>query len=170
MRHLVLAAALLAPTPKPNLRAPVAHATLHAPVAHATLHAPVAHACISSPFGPRRRIGPQAPAAFHRGVDLRAPAGGIVSAVGAGTVIGIHRRGPGGLEVVVRHSGFTALYAHLGSVAPALADGATRLAAGQRIGVVGRTGVTYGTHLYFEMRVNGAPVDPAPLLGLSRCG
>ena len=130
---------------------------------------PVAHGCITSPFGPRRRIGPQAPAGFHRGVDLRAPAGGAVSAVATGVVIGIHRRGPGGLEVVVRHAGFTALYAHLGSVAPALAEGVTRLVAGQRIGVVGRTGVTYGTHLYFEITVNGTPVDPAPLLGMSAC-
>jgi murein DD-endopeptidase MepM/ murein hydrolase activator NlpD len=133
------------------------------------LLAPVAHACISSPFGPRRRIGPQAPAAFHRGVDLPAPAGGVVTSVAAGQVVGIHRRGLGGLEVAVRHDGYTALYAHLGSVAPALAEGATRLSAGQRIGVVGRTGVTYGTHLYFEILVNDSPVDPETLLGVPRC-
>ncbi len=90
-------------------------------------------------------------------------------AVAPGRVIGIHRRGLGGLEVAVRHGGYVALYAHLGSVAPPLAEGKTTLAAGERIGVVGRTGVTYGTHLYFEMMVNGAPVDPAPLLGVAAC-
>jgi murein DD-endopeptidase MepM/ murein hydrolase activator NlpD len=133
------------------------------------LLSPVANACISSPFGPRRRIGPHAPAAFHRGVDLPAPAGGAVSAVAAGHVVGIHRLGPGGLQVTVRHDGYTAIYAHLGRVTPGLAEGRTRLAAGQPIGVVGRTGVTYGTHLYFEILVNGQPVDPGPMLGLSHC-
>src|SRR5450755_1166068 len=63
-----------------------------------SLLAPVTPACVSSPFGPRRRIGPSAPAAFHRGIDLPAPAGAPVHAAAAGTVVSIHRRGPGGLE------------------------------------------------------------------------
>jgi murein DD-endopeptidase MepM/ murein hydrolase activator NlpD len=133
------------------------------------LQPPVRPACVSSPFGPRRQIGPQAPAAFHRGIDLPAMAGAPVFAVAAGQVVGIHRRGPGGLEVVIRHDHFTALYAHLGSVAPALAEGKSRVAAGERIGVVGRTGVTYGTHLYFEVLIDGQPINPQPLLGLQCC-
>jgi len=139
-----------------------------APPAPAQLLAPVAHACISSPFGMRRPPGPHA-IGFHYGIDLPAPAGGAVLAVAPGQVIGIHRRGPGGLEVVIRHGGFVAVYAHLGSVTPALASGRTRVAAGERIGVVGHSGVTYGMHLFFEVLVGGRPVDPNPYLGLSAC-
>ena len=129
---------------------------------------PVAHACISSPFGTRPPPGPHA-IGFHNGIDLPAPAGGAVRAVAAGQVIGIHRRGPGGLEVVIRHPGFVAIYAHLGSVTPALAWGKTRVAAGERIGVVGHSGVTYGMHLFFAVLVGGRPVDPAPFLAVRRC-
>ncbi|MDE2199010.1 MAG: M23 family metallopeptidase [Rhodospirillales bacterium] len=133
------------------------------------LAAPVRPACITSPFGPRARIGPQAPAGMHDGVDLRAPAGGAVYAVAPGEVLSIRRRGPGGLEVTIRHPGFIAIYAHLGRVTPALAEGRRRVAAGTPIGVVGHSGVTYGMHLYFEVLVGGRPVDPAPLLGVSAC-
>ncbi len=135
----------------------------------ASLLPPVAHACISSPFGVRRAPGPHA-IGFHNGIDLPAPAGGPVVTVAPGQVIGIHRRGPGGLEVVVQHNGFVAIYAHLGSVTPALASGRTRLGAGERIGVVGHSGVTYGMHLFFAVLIGGQAVDPAPLLALKRCG
>jgi murein DD-endopeptidase MepM/ murein hydrolase activator NlpD len=131
---------------------------------------PVAQSCITSPFGPRRAIGPQAPAAFHRGVDLRAPAGAAVTAVAPGRILAIHRRGMDGMEVAIRHDGYVALYAHLGNLAPPVALGRSTVKAGDRIAVVGRTGVTYGTHLYFEILVDGQPVDPEPLLGLPRCG
>lgn len=60
-------------------------------------------------------------------------------------------------------------YAHLGTVAPALASGKRALAQGEVLGRVGRTGVTYGTHLHFEVWVNGEMVDPAPYFQLRRC-
>jgi len=136
--------------------------------APAPLLPPVAHACISSPFGNRRAPGPHA-IGFHNGIDLPAPAGGVVTAVAPGQVIGIHRRGPGGLEVLIQHNGFVGVYAHLGRVTPALATGKTRVAAGDRIGVVGHSGVTYGMHLFFAILVGGHAVDPAPILALSHC-
>jgi len=138
------------------------------PPAPVPLVAPVTHACISSPFGMRRPPGPHA-YGFHNGIDLPAPAGGPVFAVAAGQVIGIRRRGPGGLEVLIRHPGFVAVYAHLGRVTPALAMGRTKVAAGERIGVVGHSGVTYGMHLFFAILVGGRAVDPAPFLALERC-
>lgn len=130
---------------------------------------PVASGCLSSPFGPRHYVGPQAPAGFHPGVDLPAPAGGAVIAVAAGEILSIHKRGAGGLEVAVRHGPYIALYSHLGRVTPSLAEGARHLASGQELGVVGRTGVTYGTHLFFEVMLDGKPIDPAPLLGALPC-
>lgn len=131
---------------------------------------PVSPGCVTSPFGPRFLA--QAPVAghFHWGVDLRAGAGAPVVAVAAGRIIRIDREGMGGLEVLVQHNGFRALYAHLGMVSPAIADGARSLMAGQRIGRIGRTGLTLGTHLYFEIHIAGRRVDPAPYLGVQPCG
>ena len=131
---------------------------------------PVTPGCVTSPFGPRSLA--QAPFAghYHWGLDLRAAAGARVVAVAPGRILRIDREGMGGLEVLVQHPGFQALYAHLGMVAPAIADGAKILAAGQWIGRVGRTGLTLGTHLYFEIHVDGKRVDPAPYLGVQPCG
>jgi len=133
------------------------------------LRAPVRSACISSPFGPR--VLPNRPLAgmYHYGVDLPAPAGEAVRATAPGKVIRVQENGPGGLEVFVQHDGFVGIYSHLGMVAPALAGGKISLAAGDELGVVGNTGVTYGMHLYFEMLLAGRPVDPAPYLGVPLC-
>jgi murein DD-endopeptidase MepM/ murein hydrolase activator NlpD len=133
---------------------------------------PVRPACMSSPFGDRPAPGPHA-IGFHRGIDIPAPAGAAIYAVADGHVSSIHRRGPGGLEIAISHQGaagpYVSLYAHLGLIAPAFASGRSVVHAGDRIGVVGRSGVIYGTHLYFELLVGGIPVDPAPYFGMIAC-
>lgn len=130
---------------------------------------PVEAACISSPFGPRSGAGPRA-SSFHTGIDLPAPAGAWVRAAAAGDVVAIRRRGAAGLEVELRHAdGRATRYAHLGTVAPALANGRRRVAQGEPIGRIGRTGITYGTHLHFELVVGGERVDAAPLFNLPPC-
>jgi murein DD-endopeptidase MepM/ murein hydrolase activator NlpD len=133
---------------------------------------PVRPACVSSPFGARRAPGPHA-TGFHNGIDLPAAAGAPVFAAASGVITTIHKRGPGGLELAISHRGasgpYTTLYAHLGTIAPAFADGKTSVKAGERIAVVGRSGVIYGTHLYFEVLVEGRPVDPSGLLGVVPC-
>jgi murein DD-endopeptidase MepM/ murein hydrolase activator NlpD len=130
---------------------------------------PVSPTCITSPFGPRVLPGRPIAGTFHYGIDLRAPPGSAVRAVAAGQVIGIDRRGAGGLEVRVRHGGFTALYSHLGLLAPALLQGERTVAAGEKIAVVGRSGLTFGPHLYFEMIIDGHRVDPAPYVQTQLC-
>src|SRR5690242_8762526 len=130
---------------------------------------PVLPSCISSAFGPR--VLPSQPEAgtYHYGVDLPAPAGAAVVAAAPGTVIRVQRKGPGGLEMLVQHDGFVGIYSHFGSIAPPFAEGKRTVAAGEKLGVVGRTGVTSGAHLYFEMILDGKPVDPAPYLRLPHC-
>ena len=130
-------------------------------VAQAVLQPPVTPACVSSPFGWRHAVGPNAPAGFHNGIDLPAPAGALVHAAAAGTVLVIKRQGLGGVTVHLGHPGrLTTLYAHLGNLVPALAEGRRTVAAGEPLGHVARTGVTYGTHVFFAVLANGQAVDP----------
>ena len=135
-----------------------------------TLLPPVTPACISSPFGMRHAVGPHAPAAFHNGVDLPAPAGALVHAAADGRVLVIKRQGLGGVTVHLQHAdGSVTLYAHLGNLVPALAEGRRDIRAGEALGHVARTGVTYGTHVFFAVLRGGVAVDPEPLLGVARC-
>lgn len=106
---------------------------------------------------------------FHYGIDLRAPLGAPVRAIATGQIIGIDRRGAGGLEIRIRHDGFVALYAHLGLLTPALERGKRSVAAGEKLAVVGHSGLTYGPHLYFEIILDGQRVDPAPYLQTTAC-
>jgi murein DD-endopeptidase MepM/ murein hydrolase activator NlpD len=133
------------------------------------LSPPVSPACISSAFGPR--VLPNEPLAgsYHYGVDLPAPEGAAVFAIAPGTVIRIQHNGPGGLEMLVQHDGFVGIYSHFGMIVPAFAEGKRTIAAGEKLGVVGMTGVTSGPHLFFEMILAGRPVDPAPYLGVAQC-
>lgn len=156
----------------PTLLPVAALAAAQRPPAHPArlMLPPVSPACISSGYGPR--ILPTLPVAgtFHYGIDLPAPLGTPVVAVAPGTLIRVQRHGIGGLEVLIQHDGFIGVYSHLGMIAPALAEGGRTVYGGQRIGVVGRTGLTLGPHLYFGMIAGGHPVDPAPVLGVSPCG
>jgi murein DD-endopeptidase MepM/ murein hydrolase activator NlpD len=156
----------------------IAIATLFVPtLAHADtlahrnpgLMTPVKSACISSPFGPRILPNRALAGTYHYGIDMPAPLGEAVRATAPGKVIRIQHKGPGGLEVLVQHAGFVGVYSHLGTVSPAIADGKATLAAGEELGAVGPTGVTYGMHLYFEMIEAGRPVDPAPYLRVPLC-
>jgi murein DD-endopeptidase MepM/ murein hydrolase activator NlpD len=135
-----------------------------------SLFPPVEPACVSSPFG--TRVLPNRPLAgtFHNRIDLPAAVGSPVSAVAPGRVLRIQRRGVGGLEVLIQHDGFIGVYSHLGLVAPVLAEGAKTIYGGERIATVGRSGLTYGPHLYFGMIVDGRSVDPAPYLKIHACG
>jgi murein DD-endopeptidase MepM/ murein hydrolase activator NlpD len=64
--------------------------------------------------------------------------------------------------VVVRHRlGYETYYAHLSAISVAVGQA---VAGGTRIGLVGATGDATGPHLHFEVRHNGIPIDPVPLL------
>ena len=131
---------------------------------------PVSPACVSSPFGPR--ILPNRPLAgtFHNGIDLPASIGTPVIAVAPGILIRIQRHGVGGLEALIQHEGFIGVYSHLGLIAPDVVEGRRRIYGGETIATVGRSGLTYGPHLYFGMIVAGRSVDPAPYIKVVPCG
>ncbi|HVU76619.1 MAG TPA: peptidoglycan-binding protein [Gaiellaceae bacterium] len=99
---------------------------------------------------------------FHAGVDLEAPAGTPVAAAAAGEVVWNGRRDGWGLLVTLANGdGIRTLYAHLESSAVRLGE---RVVAGALLGRVGATGDATGPHLHFEVRVDGAAVDPLAFL------
>lgn len=116
---------------------------------------------IGSHFGPRLHpiLGF---VRMHQGVDVGARAGTPVRAAGPGKVVRAGNAGAYGNLVVIDHGdGSETRYAHLSKTL--VATGTTVLR-GQTIGEVGSTGLSTGPHLHFELRVDGAPVDPAPWL------
>lgn len=99
---------------------------------------------------------------MHAGLDLAAPTGTPVAAAAEGTVTHAGPAGTYGNLVTVRHAnGFETRYAHLSAVTVAKGD---RVSPGQEVGKVGSTGLSTGPHLHFELRRDGKPMDPAPLL------
>ena len=101
----------------------------------------------------------------HSGLDIgilqslrvEAAEQGVVTRVG--TPVGFE--GYGNVVEVRISDRYTNLYAHLAAVVVGVGDYVT---AGQPLGVAGCTGWCTGTHLHFELRDHGRPVDPTPLL------
>jgi murein DD-endopeptidase MepM/ murein hydrolase activator NlpD len=112
---------------------------------------------ISSPFGWRTHpiTGRKS---LHTGIDIPAPTGKALYAVGAGDIIFAGWYGVYGNAVVIDHGkGISTLYAHLSQLA--VREG-QQVNQGQIIGYVGSTGFSTGPHLHFEVRINGNPTDP----------
>jgi murein DD-endopeptidase MepM/ murein hydrolase activator NlpD len=126
-----------------------------------------AGSCISSGFGPRVLLNHPQAGSYHNGVDLPAPEGTPVRAVASGKLLRVERGGPGGLEVLIQHDGYVSVYSHLASTAPSL--GKDAIVAGDEVGVVGHTGVSFGPHLFFALLEDGRAVDPRPFLGVPLC-
>jgi murein DD-endopeptidase MepM/ murein hydrolase activator NlpD len=114
---------------------------------------------INSRFGPRGKN-------FHKGIDIASPSYQEVKAAMDGEVIlARNSRGGYGNVVVLRHDlGFSTIYGHM-NVIIAKEGEAVRL--GQAIGGVGSTGKSTGPHLHFELRHDGRPIDPLPLLPMT---
>jgi murein DD-endopeptidase MepM/ murein hydrolase activator NlpD len=106
---------------------------------------------VTSPFGPRW-------GRMHEGIDIAVPSGTPIRAANSGNVIlAAPTSGYGNYTCVDHGSGVSSCYAHQSSYATSV--GAS-VAAGEVIGYVGCTGSCFGDHLHFEIRINGAAVDP----------
>jgi murein DD-endopeptidase MepM/ murein hydrolase activator NlpD len=100
---------------------------------------------------------------FHTGIDMVAPFGSPVYAADDGVValVGTSSQGYGKYVILAHSGGLNTLYGHL---ATALVKVGDRMSQGQPVGLEGSTGNSTGAHLHFELRINQAPVDPAPYL------
>ena len=102
--------------------------------------------------------------ADHKGYDMSQGCGASIFAAGPGTVTTAGSMGQFGNSVVVDHGdGIQTIYAHLewGSIA---VEKTEQVTAGTRLGAEGTTGLSWGCHLHFELRIDGARLDPAPFM------
>lgn len=94
----------------------------------------------------------------HTGIDIAAPRGTPVYATADGVV---SREAPGsgyGISVVIKHGySYKTIYAHLSKRAVKPGEKVKR---GQVIGYVGNTGLSFGSHLHYEVLKNDVPVNP----------
>jgi murein DD-endopeptidase MepM/ murein hydrolase activator NlpD len=96
--------------------------------------------------------------AFHTGVDISSQYGDPVRVSADGIVIEADERAGYGRLVVVDHGfGMTTYYGHLSSFNVLAGQ---QLRRGDTIGNVGVSGRSTGPHVHYEVRINGAPVNP----------
>jgi murein DD-endopeptidase MepM/ murein hydrolase activator NlpD len=95
---------------------------------------------------------------MHEGIDIGAGSGTPIQAAASGRVVySGWMDGYGNLVAIDHGSGLSTAYGHQSSIA--VGNGQI-VSQGQVIGYVGCTGHCFGPHLHFEVRVNGAAVDP----------
>lgn len=104
-----------------------------------------------SPFSGKRE--------FHQGIDIAAPRGTPIVATGAGVVTFAGWRTGYGRVVIIDHGyGYRTLYGHNDSIKVKVGQ---RVSKGQVIAYMGSSGRSTGTHVHYEVHVNGSPTNPA---------
>lgn len=114
---------------------------------------------ITAGFGYRKNPFTSRGTEFHGGIDFAASYGQTVSATGDGTVIFAGWNAGYGKMVIISHGyGLTTLYAHNSKLLVKQGD---KVKKGQAISKAGNTGRSTGTHLHYEVKLNGKNVNPA---------
>jgi murein DD-endopeptidase MepM/ murein hydrolase activator NlpD len=125
---------------------------------------PVENVNFTSNFG--YRIDPfTGQQSFHEGIDFAVEAGTPINAAASGKVITSEVHPAYGKTIEIDHgNGIVTRYAHASEL---LANEGDLVVRGQRIARVGSTGRSTGPHLHFEVRLNGAPQNPARFLAVN---
>jgi murein DD-endopeptidase MepM/ murein hydrolase activator NlpD len=122
---------------------------------------PVDHVQFSSTFGVRTDPF-RGTAAIHPGVDIPGAIGTPIYATADGLVARAGLTGGYGNMVEIDHGhGLMTRYGHMSKV---LVAANTRVHRGQMIGLMGSTGRSTGSHLHYEVRIDGKAVNPMPFL------
>lgn len=112
---------------------------------------------VTSPYGYRPRFRRE-----HKGIDLKLQTGDTVYAAFDGRVrLTNYERKGYGYYVIMRHTnGLETVYGHLSKF---LVDEDQDVKAGDPIALGGNTGRSFGSHLHFETRYMGVPINPAAI-------
>lgn len=115
---------------------------------------------ITSKFDPNRIHPVLHKIRAHKGVDYGAPHGSPIKAVADGKIEFAGSKNAYGKTVIIKHDKTrTTLYAHMSEIDSNSKVG-RKIRQGDVIGYVGRTGRVTGTHLHYELRIDGIHVDP----------
>ncbi|MFN7013133.1 MAG: peptidoglycan DD-metalloendopeptidase family protein [Bacteroidia bacterium] len=110
---------------------------------------------VTSDFGPRRYR-------YHYGIDIKLETGDTVFAAFDGVVRIAKYSKTYGNVVLIRHfNGLETLYAHLSKIDVEIGQ---EILTGQAIGLGGNTGRSTGSHLHFEVRYKGEPINPHSII------
>lgn len=101
--------------------------------------------------------------AFHEGIDISGPKGTPIYATGDGVVEMTEYSFRGyGNQILINHGfGYQTRYAHLSKV---LVNQGEKIKRGEKIGLMGSTGKSTGSHLHYEVLVRNKPVNPVNYL------
>ncbi|MCQ2563639.1 MAG: peptidoglycan DD-metalloendopeptidase family protein [Mogibacterium sp.] len=95
---------------------------------------------------------------LHKGVDLAVGTGNPIHAADGGKVVRASYYGGYGYCVEIEHEpGVVTRYAHCSQILVSVGD---LVYQGQTIALVGNTGNSFGSHLHFEVLINGSPQNP----------
>ncbi len=98
----------------------------------------------------------------HPGIDIAVPSGTPIQAAAAGTVsIAGPESGYGNYTCIDHGGGISTCYAHQESISVSVGQ---QVSQGQVIGISDCTGLCFGPHVHFEVRVNGQVTDPMAYL------
>ncbi|MDU8945048.1 DUF5930 domain-containing protein [Ovoidimarina sediminis] len=113
----------------------------------------------TSGFGPRN-------GRMHNGSDFAGGHGSPIHSTADGVVIFAGTQSGYGKLIKIRHDfGIETRYAHLSKIRVNVGD---RVSRGDRIGDMGNTGRSTGTHLHYEIRVDGTPINPMNYIKAAR--
>jgi len=103
----------------------------------------------------------------HLGIDLKAPQGTPVLSIEKGRVVymGTQFTGYGKVILIEHDSHWTSLYAHLNSFSVRRGK---KVKKAQKIGTVGNTGRSTGSHLHLELFYNKRNVNPLLAIPISK--
>ena len=117
---------------------------------------PVSDGWLSRGFGERVSLGPKG---FHPGVDIAVPEGTYVRTTSPGVVIFAGNDPVYGNLIIVEHglTGYSTFYGHNKELKARVGDSVKR---GEVIAYSGNTGESTASHLHYEVRLHGVPVNP----------
>jgi murein DD-endopeptidase MepM/ murein hydrolase activator NlpD len=100
--------------------------------------------------------------AMHSGMDFKGPHGQPILAAAGGRVTYAGSKSGYGKTVEVTHgNGLMTRYAHMSRIGVTTGQ---KVEQGLQLGAMGSTGRSTGTHLHFEVRLNGRAINPRPFL------
>lgn len=103
---------------------------------------------------------------MHSGSDFAGGTGTPIYATGDGVVVKAGWEGSFGRHVEIRHDfGITTTYSHMSQIRVKVGE---RVSRGDRIGDMGSSGRSTGTHLHYEVRIGGQPVNPMTFIRAAR--